>query len=289
MRRSCSRALAGGARPRRVDPMLCVENCIKCSRNRVVTRTALCLRALMIECGVKCRKRALLRARLIEWKVSGGHSFKPDKQAIATKDRQQRPAGHLPLAELFDPDFAFSSTCSGRQATLIRSITANSRARLAASLTCAALFSRSPSTLFTFHLDWPSSITCSDNSSALSASARSKAAASRVGRSHSSAEIQPLGAFAGGDHQIATRSARAPRHLLCRASIEARQVAGTIIGVEIELHAFLVIFYRRSEGSPLFRFRGRGFGETFVAAAHQAKALRRRPATWISVSSSPIA
>jgi hypothetical protein len=49
----------------------------------------------------------LLRARLIEWTVSGGHSFKPDKPAIGTKDRQQRPAGHLPLEEIVRPRFRF--------------------------------------------------------------------------------------------------------------------------------------------------------------------------------------
>src|SRR5215470_20345747 len=88
-------------------------------------------------------------------------------------------------------------------------------------------------------------------------------------------QIQPLGALAGGDHQP-QRSLRALFVACARTrSIKPRQVAGAIIGVEIELHAALIVVDRLGESLPAFPIRRGGLYEALVAPAQQAKTLGR--------------
>ena len=155
-------------------------------------------------------------------------------------------------------------------------MTAESRARFAASPTCKTLASRSPSTLSTFHAAGPSATTSSASSSALSGSPRSKAAREQRRAQPFVGDIQPSGAFAGGDHQP---QGRLRAFLVTRPrarSIEAGQVAGAIIGVEIELHASFITSIALARACRFSAVGRGGLDKTLVAAAHQAKAFGRR-------------
>ncbi|MGY4316141.1 putative O-methyltransferase YrrM [Bradyrhizobium sp. JR3.5] len=91
-------------------------------------------------------------------------------------------------------------------------------------------------------------------------------------------KLQSSGPLAGGNRDAHGGLRKILVARVPPSTIETGQVAGAIIGVEIELHTLLITVDRLLQLLLAARRVGRcGSGEAFVAATHQPEPFRRRP------------